>query len=166
MNYTNPGAVSHNEILELYKSYIDPDFSWKNFSLEEQAKVIIAPRSNNLLDTARVSARVQYLVMPIATLSIVAVSRGFVNRRRRMQLCCPGRLRLKCCAADYGCSLISYALAQIEGEFPEILGIRESLIKHVFEPAAQQVCLGSFLPSPQALTPRMLSTVYLAFYGP
>ena len=56
MNYTNPGAISHNEILELYKSYIDPDFSWKNFSLEEQAKVIIAPRSNNLLDTARVSA--------------------------------------------------------------------------------------------------------------
>ena len=29
---------------------------------------------------------------------------------------------------------------QIEGEFPEILGIRESLIKHVFEPAALQVC--------------------------
>lgn len=54
MNYTNPGAISHNEILELYKSYIDPEFSWKNFSLEEQAKVIIAPRSNNLLDTGRV----------------------------------------------------------------------------------------------------------------
>ena len=54
MNYTNPGAISHNEILELYKSYIDSDFTWKNFSLEEQAKVIIAPRSNNLLDTARV----------------------------------------------------------------------------------------------------------------
>ena len=32
-------------------------------------------------------------------------------------------------------------LLQIEGEFPEILGIRESLIKHVFEPAALQVCL-------------------------
>lgn len=28
MNYTNPGAISHNEILELYKQYIDPDFSW------------------------------------------------------------------------------------------------------------------------------------------
>ena len=34
---------------------------------------------------------------------------------------------------------------QIEGEFPEILGIRESLIKHVFEPAAQQVGLRPFL---------------------
>ena len=166
MNYTNPGAISHNEILELYKSYIDPDFSWKNFSLEEQAKVIIAPRSNNLLDTARVSAHVQFLVTPIATLSIIAVSRGSVNCRRRMQRCCPGRQRLKCCAADFGCSLILHALAQIEGEFPEILGIRESLIKHVFEPAAQQVCLRPFLLPTQALTPRRRSTVYLAIYGP
>ena len=30
-------------------------------------------------------------------------------------------------------------LAQIEGEFPQILPIRESLIKYVFEPAAAQV---------------------------
>ncbi len=54
MNYTNPGAISHNEILELYKQYIDPDFTWSNFTVEEQAKVIVAPRSNNLLDTERV----------------------------------------------------------------------------------------------------------------
>lgn len=53
MNYTNPGAISHNEILELYKQYVDPEITWSNFSLEEQAKVIVAPRSNNLLDTAR-----------------------------------------------------------------------------------------------------------------
>lgn len=31
MNYTNPGAISHNEILELYKQYIDPDFKWCAF---------------------------------------------------------------------------------------------------------------------------------------
>lgn len=54
MNYTNPGAISHNEILELYKQYVDPEITWSNFSIEEQAKVIVAPRSNNLLDTARV----------------------------------------------------------------------------------------------------------------
>lgn len=54
MNYTNPGAISHNEILQLYKDYIDPEFSWSNFTVEEQAKVIVAPRSNNLLDTERV----------------------------------------------------------------------------------------------------------------
>lgn len=36
MNYTNPGAISHNEILELYKEYIDPEFTWENFNIEEQ----------------------------------------------------------------------------------------------------------------------------------
>lgn len=77
MNFTNPGAVSHNEILAMYKEYIDPEFTWANFSVEEQAKVIIAPRSNNLLDTKR-----------------------------------------------------------IEGEFPEILSIKDSLIKYVFAPNA------------------------------
>ena len=54
MNYTNPGAVSHNEILQMYKDFIDPEFKWSNFSVEEQAKVIVAARSNNLLDTKRV----------------------------------------------------------------------------------------------------------------
>lgn len=50
-NFTNPGVVSHNEILEMYRDYIDPNFKWVNFNLEEQAKVIVAPRSNNELDT-------------------------------------------------------------------------------------------------------------------
>lgn len=54
MNYTNPGAVSHNEILQMYKDYIDPEFKWSNFTVEEQSKVIVAARSNNLLDTKRV----------------------------------------------------------------------------------------------------------------
>ncbi|KAJ6347520.1 hypothetical protein OIU76_004070 [Salix suchowensis] len=30
-NFTNPGVVSHNEILEMYRDYIDPKFTWKNF---------------------------------------------------------------------------------------------------------------------------------------
>jgi hypothetical protein len=42
------------QILQLYKDYIDPEFTWSNFTVEEQAKVIVAPRSNNLLDTQRV----------------------------------------------------------------------------------------------------------------
>mmetsp|Transcript_14685 Transcript_14685/g.41315 ORF Transcript_14685/g.41315 Transcript_14685/m.41315 type:complete len:316 (-) Transcript_14685:130-1077(-) len=56
MNFTNPGCISHNEILEMYKEMLDPEFTWENFTLEEQAKVIVAPRSNNLLDTERISS--------------------------------------------------------------------------------------------------------------
>ncbi|GAV77824.1 Epimerase domain-containing protein/RmlD_sub_bind domain-containing protein [Cephalotus follicularis] len=52
-NFTNPGVVSHNEILEMYREYIDPQFKWENFNLEEQAKVIVAPRSNNELDATK-----------------------------------------------------------------------------------------------------------------
>lgn len=74
-NFTNPGVVSHNEILEMYRDYIDPSFTWKNFTLEEQAKVIVAPRSNNELDATK-----------------------------------------------------------LKTEFPELMSIKESLIKFVFEP--------------------------------
>ncbi|KAE8725403.1 Trifunctional UDP-glucose 4,6-dehydratase/UDP-4-keto-6-deoxy-D-glucose 3,5-epimerase/UDP-4-keto-L-rhamnose-reductase RHM1 [Hibiscus syriacus] len=74
-NFTNPGVVSHNEILQLYKAYIDPTFNWVNFTLEEQAKVVVAERSNNELDASKLKA-----------------------------------------------------------EFPEILSIKDSLIKYVFEP--------------------------------
>jgi len=52
-NFTNPGAVSHNEILELYKQYIDPNFKWQNFTVEEQNKILKAPRSNNELDVSK-----------------------------------------------------------------------------------------------------------------
>ncbi|XP_042488528.1 trifunctional UDP-glucose 4,6-dehydratase/UDP-4-keto-6-deoxy-D-glucose 3,5-epimerase/UDP-4-keto-L-rhamnose-reductase RHM1-like [Macadamia integrifolia] len=52
-NFTNPGVVSHNEILEMYRDYVNPNFKWTNFTLEEQAKVIVAPRSNNELDASK-----------------------------------------------------------------------------------------------------------------
>lgn len=54
-NFTNPGVVSHNEILEMYKAYCDPSFTYKNFTLEEQAKVIVAARSNNELDASKLA---------------------------------------------------------------------------------------------------------------
>ncbi|KAG0615155.1 hypothetical protein M758_5G019400 [Ceratodon purpureus] len=74
-NFTNPGVVSHNEIMEMYKEYIDPELSWVNFTIEEQAKVIVAARSNNEMDASKLAK-----------------------------------------------------------EFPEMLGIKESLIKFVFAP--------------------------------
>ena len=53
VNLTNPGVISHNEILEMYKEYVDQSFTWKNFSIEEQRKIIACDRSNNLLDTTK-----------------------------------------------------------------------------------------------------------------
>lgn len=51
INLTNPGVISHNEILELYKKIVDPSFEWENFTQEEQRQILDSERSNNLLDT-------------------------------------------------------------------------------------------------------------------
>lgn len=53
INLVNPGLISHNEILEMYKEYIDPNYKWHNFSIDEQNKILLAKRSNNYLDTEK-----------------------------------------------------------------------------------------------------------------
>ena len=51
LNFTNPGLISHNEILEMYKEIVDPEFEWTNFNLDEQNSILDSKRSNNFLDT-------------------------------------------------------------------------------------------------------------------
>lgn len=52
-NFCNPGAISHNEIMELYKEIVDPTLEWTNFTLEEQSKILKAGRSNCTLDCSK-----------------------------------------------------------------------------------------------------------------
>jgi 3,5-epimerase/4-reductase len=52
VNLTNPGLISHNEILDMYKTIVDPTFEYENFSAEEQRKILACDRSNNYLDTS------------------------------------------------------------------------------------------------------------------
>lgn len=52
-NFTNPGVISHNEILELYKALVDPHLTWENFTIDEQNLVLLSKRSNNHLDTTK-----------------------------------------------------------------------------------------------------------------
>lgn len=58
-NFTNPGAISHNEVLALFKKIVRPGFSWKNFSVEEQGKILKAGRSNCKLDTTKLVGRMR-----------------------------------------------------------------------------------------------------------
>jgi 3,5-epimerase/4-reductase len=53
INLTNPGVITHNEILEMYKEIVDNSFTWKNFTIEEQNQVLASKRSNNCLDTTK-----------------------------------------------------------------------------------------------------------------
>uniref|UniRef100_A0A6C0I7N3 NAD-dependent epimerase/dehydratase domain-containing protein n=1 Tax=viral metagenome TaxID=1070528 RepID=A0A6C0I7N3_9ZZZZ len=55
VNLTNPGVISHNEILEMYREIVDPEFTWTNFSIEEQNQILASKRSNNCLDTMKLS---------------------------------------------------------------------------------------------------------------
>ena len=56
VNLTNPGYISHNQILQMYRDIVDPSFTWKNFSQQQQNEILAAGRSNNALATKRLRA--------------------------------------------------------------------------------------------------------------
>jgi len=56
VNMVNPGLISHNEILEMYRELVDPNFKWENFTIEEQNEILCAKRSNNYLDTTKLES--------------------------------------------------------------------------------------------------------------
>ena len=56
VNLTNPGLISHNEILEMYREIVDHKFTWKNFTIEEQNEILASGRSNNFLDTSKLES--------------------------------------------------------------------------------------------------------------
>lgn len=67
-NGTNPGTMSHNEILSLFRELVDPSLRWENFSVEEQAQVLRCGRSNNRLCTRKLEAAAAELRLPLLPL--------------------------------------------------------------------------------------------------
>lgn len=63
INLVNPGIISHNEILDMYREIVDPSFTYENFTLEEQAQILKSDRSNNSLDTTLLEK--EYFILPI-----------------------------------------------------------------------------------------------------
>lgn len=70
INLTNPGVISHNEILTMYRTIVDPDFKWVNMTIEEQNTMLLSKRSNNQLNTSKL-----LLWYPLVTPISVAVER-------------------------------------------------------------------------------------------
>lgn len=52
-NMTNPGAIEHREILDMYREIVDPAFTYEIFSLDEMNKLIKAGRSNCVLSSEK-----------------------------------------------------------------------------------------------------------------
>jgi len=53
INLTNPGIISHEEILQMYKTLVDPTKTWQTMSYEEQSVLLKSKRSNNELNTSK-----------------------------------------------------------------------------------------------------------------
>lgn len=78
-NFTNPGVISHNRILDLYREHIDPNFKYTNFSLEEHDKILKAKRSNNCLDVTKLVK--EYPQIPPIDVAIVDLFKRMKAKR-------------------------------------------------------------------------------------
>jgi dTDP-glucose 4,6-dehydratase len=56
LNFVNPGVISHNEMLKMYRQFVNPEFEWVNFTIDEQNEILSSKRSNNYLDTAKLES--------------------------------------------------------------------------------------------------------------
>lgn len=52
-NFSNPGVITHHELLDLYKQYVDKDFTYDSFSVEEQNKILKGNRPMFELDVSK-----------------------------------------------------------------------------------------------------------------
>lgn len=76
-NFVNPGVISHNQILDLYKKYVDPNFTYENFTIEEQNMVLKSKRSNNHLDASKLLKEFPHV--PSITDSVEAIMKQMGN---------------------------------------------------------------------------------------
>ena len=76
-NCTNPGTISHDEILTDYREIVDPDFTWENFTLEEQSAILKSDRSNNELDTSKIEK--EYPELKLISESIKNILQKYKN---------------------------------------------------------------------------------------
>lgn len=52
VNFVNPGGITHEEILTMYRDHVDASITWKNISAEEMKQRVCVKRCNNVLDTS------------------------------------------------------------------------------------------------------------------
>jgi dTDP-4-dehydrorhamnose reductase len=83
-NFTNPGVISHNQVLDLYAKHIDTTFTYQNFTIEEQAKVIKAERSNNWLDTKKIEDAMKEVGQEIPDIH-AGMEQCFIRMRKNLE---------------------------------------------------------------------------------
>jgi len=71
----NPEPITHNEILEMYRSIVKPTHSWLNMSVEEQNSKLKAQRSNTYLNSDKLLK--DYPNIPTAKDAIYNIFKSF-----------------------------------------------------------------------------------------
>jgi hypothetical protein len=56
VHLVNPGPMTHNEILQLYKTIVDGTLNWRNVGEQEMNNILLAKRSSCVLDVSRVAS--------------------------------------------------------------------------------------------------------------
>jgi 3,5-epimerase/4-reductase len=56
VNLVNPGCITHGEILDLYKQYVDPNFTYEIMDLSDLPNYTVGRRSNNYLETTKLQS--------------------------------------------------------------------------------------------------------------
>lgn len=51
INLTNPGAITHGEILDIYTKIVNPNFKYEIMGIQELNNYVLGQRSNNYLET-------------------------------------------------------------------------------------------------------------------
>jgi dTDP-glucose 4,6-dehydratase len=65
LHLVNPGALTHPQILDLYRQYVDPEHNYQKMSLEEQKAQLKAERSNIVLNTDQLRELAQECKLPL-----------------------------------------------------------------------------------------------------
>lgn len=75
INLVNPGYINHQQILQLYQQYCQPEHSWRSMTLAEQRQMLKSDRSNNVLSSTKAETLAQQygLTIPDITTSITNI---------------------------------------------------------------------------------------------
>lgn len=80
-NFTNSGTITHNQLMDLYIKYIDPDYKYNNFTLYEHNKVIRVKRTNNKLDISKLQQELSNITIPDIKTSIENVMKSLATKK-------------------------------------------------------------------------------------
>ena len=105
-NFCNPGAISHHEVLDMYKEIIDPNFRYTGFSVSEQDKILAAKRSNNELD----ATKLKEALSKIKANPVPEVHEAYRNCFERMKKKLVAEVSGRLCKNSYGFCIIAYEI--------------------------------------------------------